>query len=615
MRITRSTLRRLIAEESARLLREAAFPEEIEAQYGRGRGGEEEEEERGTRMLHVTYHGGAYEGGEGFSNVHYIVTDYDANPMGEEAEDVTAEITGGEDLSALEDALALRDWLLSHTEVGYVVNEEMHDPETDENDTADEYLVYLDGVISAEEAEAFGDKGGEMHKRAVDRGEHGDLDEADKKGRVSPRKALGRYLASHGADDEAVFRAIDRAIDRAHEDTGEMPTSEDITFNLSDEILDAIPEDDSDKWHSMLEDVLADEFDADAFADAEAYRKDIEDTERDLSHPSRFLEEGEGDSDPDGGYVGFMASDEEMDYLRGGGSHSDRPYADLDVPDNRYTRGRAKGFNREPRVRGDDIDSGYDDDIMGDDSLSEGEGDSDSDDQFDPDADDLEAMSDRERQRLSAYSFWGDEPGSSLKASHSDFDAHRGADMGVRRFITRGRQGKPHRVSADGRDIDSGDEDLNESIDMVSAGIGAVVGVASLYAVGGLASVAKQVLNALSDRQQDAALDAAHRNVQSKMAAAVEALSEDEHLIGLFKQLRSIQRSKRDGMARDFTEKTQEINEYIRSKSEELDFGGMDTQGMRSAVHKRLKKGDRKKSDDEKLDESRWAKLAGILKG
>ena len=150
---------------------------------------------------------------------------------------------------------------------------------------------------------------------------------------------------------------------------------------------------------------------------------------------------------------------------------------------------------------------------------------------------------------------------------------------------------------------------------MVSAGIGAVVGVASLYAVGGLASVAKQVLNALSDRQQDAALDAAHRNVQSKMAAAVEALSEDEHLIGLFKQLRSIQRSKRDGMARDFTEKTQEINEYIRSKSEELDFGGMDTQGMRSAVHKRLKKGDRKKSDDEKLDESRWAKLAGILKG
>jgi hypothetical protein len=73
------------------------------------------------------------------------------------------------------------------------------------------------------------------------------------------------------------------------------------------------------------------------------------------------------DSDPDGGYMGFMASDDEMNYLRGGGSYSNSPYADNDVPDNRYTRGRAKGFGKEPRVRGDDIDSGYDDaDDMGD---------------------------------------------------------------------------------------------------------------------------------------------------------------------------------------------------------------------------------------------------------
>jgi len=104
----------------------------------------------------------------------------------------------------------------------------------------------------------------------------------------------------------------------------------------------------------------------------ERERRDYEDTERDLSHPSRFLEEGDDDSDPDGGYMGFMASDDEMNYLRGGGSYSDGPYADNDVPDNAYTRGRAKGFNREPRVRGDDIDSGYDDaDDMGD-NLSEG---------------------------------------------------------------------------------------------------------------------------------------------------------------------------------------------------------------------------------------------------
>ena len=610
MRITRSTLRRLIAEESARLLREAA-EEEVTATNEAERG-KKGKKRGGADCLYVTYGGGVY----------YFVAP--CPPPGANEEEVeaaeNAAMRSGRDVTAEIEpegehtALTLYSWLHDHDEITHV-----HDLESSGGLVSkDEYMEQVRAVGEEEglfaEDEFVNEAAFPEELEAVYGEAPPEFDEADKKGRVSPRKALGRYLASHGADDEAVFRAIDRALSRA-EDTGEMPTSEDITFNLSDEILDAIPEDDSDKWHSMLEDVLADEFDADAFADAEAYRKDIEDTERDLSHPSRFLEEGDDDSDPDGGYVGFMASDEEMDYLRGGGSYSDSPYADNDVPDNRYTRGRAKGFNREPRVRGDDIDSGYDDDIMGDDSLSEGEGDSDSDDQFDPDADDLEAMTDRERQRLSAYSFWGDEPGSSLKASHSDFDAHRGADMGVRRFITRGPQGKPHRVSADGRDIDSGDEDLNESIDMVSAGIGAVVGVASLYAVGGLASVAKQVLNALSDRQQDAALDAAHRNVQSKMAAAVEALSEDEHLIGLFKQLRSIQRSKRDGMARDFTEKTQEINEYIRSKSEELDFGGMDTQGMRSAVHKRLKKGDRKKSDDEKLDEARWAKLAGILKG
>ena len=612
MRITRSTLRRLIAEESARLLREAA-EEEVTATNEAERG-KKGKKRGGADCLYVTYGGGVY----------YFVAP--CPPPGANEEEVeaaeNAAMRSGRDVTAEIEpegehtALTLYSWLHDHDEITHV-----HDLESSGGLVSkDEYMEQVRAVGEEEglfaEDEFVNEAAFPEELEAVYGEAPPEFDEADKKGRVSPRKALGRYLASHGADDEAVFRAIDRALSRA-EDTGEMPTSEDITFNLSDEILDAIPEDDSDKWHSMLEDVLADEFDADAFADAESDRRDVEDTERDLSHPSRFLQEygDPNDSDPDGGYVGFMASDEEMDYLRGGGSYSDSPYADNDVPDNRYTRGRAKGFNREPRVRGDDIDSGYDDDIMGDDSLSEGEGDSDSDDQFDPDADDLEAMTDRERQRLSAYSFWGDEPGSSLKASHSDFDAHRGADMGVRRFITRGRQGKPHRASDDGRDIDSGDEDLNESIDMLSAGIGAVVGVASLYAVGGLASVAKQVLNALSDRQQDAALDAAHRNVQSKMAAAVEALSEDEHLIGLFKQLRSIQRSKRDGMARDFTEKTQEINEYIRSKSEELDFGGMDTQGMRSAVHKRLKKGDRKKSDDEKLDEARWAKLAGILKG
>jgi hypothetical protein len=322
-----------------------------------------------------------------------------------------------------------------------------------------------------------------------------------KKRDQSPRDRLAAYLDRVGADSAAIMRAVDRAVDRAHEEGSEV-TSEDVTFNLSNKVLAAIPEDDSDRWHSMLDAVLADEIDPDAFADAERDRQDVEDTERDLSHPSNFLEEmkkkkpswqvaaekggkdclyilyggrsvfyivapsglteeeaeaqaievtgdiagdeemanplelyewladhdfitavydiesaggevskaafmeqlrevgeeeglfasdddefvNEGeddaldeygdpdDSDPEGGQMnhGVYASRDELDYLRGGGSYTNSPYADLDVPNNAYTRGRAKGFGKSARVRGADVDSGYDDaDDMGD-NLSEG---------------------------------------------------------------------------------------------------------------------------------------------------------------------------------------------------------------------------------------------------
>jgi hypothetical protein len=346
------------------------------------------------------------------------------------------------------------------------------EPAEDDEDWAEEQLqgvmdMYGDPNPYGDDEAAMGDLeydgAGGWKKPGLKEGE-------GKKRHQSPRDRLAAYLDRVGADSAAIMRAVDRAVDRAHEEGSEV-TSEDITFNLSDEVLDAIPEDDSDRWHSMLDAVLADEIDPEAFADAERDRQDIEDTERDLSHPSRFLEEGDDDaldeygnpddSDPDGGYVGFMASDDEMNYLRGGGSYSNSPYADLDVPDNRYTRGRAKGFGKEPRVRGDDIDSGYDDaDDMGD-NLAEGEGDSDGPDQYDPD--DAEFHADNEREYQNARRFWSDEGGSSLKASHSDFDDVRGSAGPVKRFITRGRQGKPHRVSDDGLDIDSGDEDLSES--------------------------------------------------------------------------------------------------------------------------------------------------------
>jgi hypothetical protein len=323
MRITRSGLRRIIAEESARILAEAK-------KHGhRGKRSGEPSEDRGEDQ-------------EQSDMDTFMDTGEDPFPFGMDADaDKTDDDWAEEQLQGVMD-------MYGH-------------PDPYGDDEALEKGYEYDGA-------------GGWKKPGLKEGE-------GKKRHQSPRDRLAAYLDRVGADSAAIMRAVDRAVDRAHEEGSEV-TSEDITFNLSDEVLDAIPEDDSDRWHSMLDAVLADEIDPDAFADAEADRRDVEDTERDLSHPSRFLEEGDDDaldeygdpddSDPDGGYVGFMASDYELDYLRGGGSYSNSPYADNDVPDNAYTRGRAKGFNREPRVRGDDIDSGYDDDVMGDDSLSEG---------------------------------------------------------------------------------------------------------------------------------------------------------------------------------------------------------------------------------------------------
>jgi hypothetical protein len=106
----------------------------------------------------------------------------------------------------------------------------------------------------------------------------------------SPREKLESYLMDNGDSElvDAVMSTVDAALERAM-DSGERPNSEDVTFNLSDEILDMIPDGDEDDWHAMLDAVLEGEFDPDTFAEAEADRESEEETRRDLSHPSRFL--------------------------------------------------------------------------------------------------------------------------------------------------------------------------------------------------------------------------------------------------------------------------------------------------------------------------------------
>ena len=380
MRITRSTLRRLIAEESARLLREAAFPEEIEGVYG-----EAPPEDGGgdgiPKMLHVMY--------RGFRPV-FIVTDVDANPLDIEADaqDVTQQIAPAEsNMTTPELAQAIIDFITDPSNsIMYVFDEEMNDSETDDKFETGDYVEHLEGLIASSDEEAA-TRGGEMYQRAGMSGEDEDLYEADK-GPSPLEAAEGRLRAAikdiHPTKASSLTkRVLDLIDDVMMEEAiaAEADGTNKFPFNASVKVLeqmgDTFPGDaDLEELHAAIDAVIKPQWRGalQNAAEAESDRRDVEDTERDLSHPSRFLQEygDPNDSDPDGGYVGFMASDEEMDYLRGGGSYSDGPYADLDVPDNRYTRGRAKGFNREPRVRGEDIDSGYDDEDVSSDNLSEG---------------------------------------------------------------------------------------------------------------------------------------------------------------------------------------------------------------------------------------------------
>jgi hypothetical protein len=107
----------------------------------------------------------------------------------------------------------------------------------------------------------------------------------------SPRAKLESYLVDNGGEElvDAVMSAVDSALKRAMDKGDEAPTSEDVTFNLSDETLDMIPEGDEDEWHEMLDAVLEDEFDAGAFEESEADRESEEETRRDLGHSSNFI--------------------------------------------------------------------------------------------------------------------------------------------------------------------------------------------------------------------------------------------------------------------------------------------------------------------------------------
>jgi hypothetical protein len=204
------------------------------------------------------------------------------------------------------------------------------------------------GDAEAEEMGYEYDGAGGWKKPGLDEGE-------GKKHHTSPRRRLEAFLNHVGADVDAVMAAVDAAVSRGN-DKGADVTSEDITFNLSDDVLEGIPEDESDIWHALLDGVLNDEVDPAAFADAEADREDWEETKRDLSHPSRFLEEGMGD---DTNWDDDLYAQAEYQHALDVGPEV--AYADYDTGGrNAFTQRGFKGRGPAPRISGDDFDSGED---------------------------------------------------------------------------------------------------------------------------------------------------------------------------------------------------------------------------------------------------------------
>ena len=229
MRITRSTLRRIIAEESARILAETKKKDSHE----RIPGGHQARIEAG----------------------------FDEEPEEEDWDD-----EGGDDDFFGEDG-----GVSDANEEGSTHGWEL-DPETNEwrrgDEVADEALA---GVLDMyghpdpygdDEAQEMGyeyDGAGGWKKPGMDEGE---VKGKGKKHSMTPREKLGRFLATHDVDARPIYKVIDAVIKHA-ERSGEEASSESVTFKLPDSILYSLPdsEEEQEAWHNMLDAVLNDEID------------------------------------------------------------------------------------------------------------------------------------------------------------------------------------------------------------------------------------------------------------------------------------------------------------------------------------------------------------------
>ncbi len=325
MRITRSGLRKIIAEEHARILAEMKAPKRDEDKtdedwaeeqeqgvmdyygdpdpYGDdealemgyeydGAGGWIKPDHKGAKKK--AWQVAAEKGGKdclyviyGGRSVFYVLAPSGLSEEEAEAEgiEVTGDIAGDEEMA---NPLELYEFLSDNDFITAV-----HDIESAGGEVSkDAFMEQLREV--GEEEGLFASDDDEF----VNEGEKG------KKHSMSPREKLGRFLAKHDVDAQHIYKVIDAVVKHAKR-SGEDASSESVTFNLPDEIIEALPEDEADAWHSMLDAVLNDEIDR-----------------------SEYLEEGEDDaldeygdpddSDPDEAevsetYISHWDRDEEAD--------------------------------------------------------------------------------------------------------------------------------------------------------------------------------------------------------------------------------------------------------------------------------------------------------------
>lgn len=388
MRITRSTLRRLIAEESARLLREAA-EEEItttnEAERGKKRKKRDDAD-----CLYVLFGGrGAY-----FYTAPCGLSEEEAVAKGN---NVTDDVVGGEDDRA--DPLDLYDWLGRHDEITAVYDFESAGGEV----SKDDYMAQLEDVARSDGLLADDEF---VNEEDADTAENDDLNEADDEpldemddqeyneylqqqhGRfTTPENVKGtpEYAAKHrqpsaprhsqepsrgsvfgGGYDYSEYDHLVREAAFPEELEGvygEEPPEFDEMGPGDDSFLDYDPEeipDMDDQYDPDYYEGLDDEGDDEDFVDYETGEDDVPYGAADVA-----LRQGRG-------YRTDEGHDHDMDdyehaYAMGGGSDEEGFAIDYDV--GRPSPFAAKMFG-QPAAGADDIEGAdADEDVFGDDDM------------------------------------------------------------------------------------------------------------------------------------------------------------------------------------------------------------------------------------------------------